>query len=92
MLKVGYVNDELHKAREALFYDEVYFPRMRRLLAWVRAFDILPDADWQMVEVGYFQPLSMLYPNNIECQEWIDEAFGPYLMSCLTTTPGAGSN
>ena len=78
MLKVGYVNDELGKAREALFYDEVYFPKMRRLLAWVRAFDILPDADWQLVEVGCNQSFKMLYPNNTECQEWLDEVFGPY--------------
>lgn len=77
-LKIGKVNDELQKAREALFYDEVYFPKMKRILQWMRALDVMPDADWQWLDMGYNKDIGMWYPNDIECQEWLDLTLQDY--------------
>lgn len=72
-LKLGHVNHELQDGREMLFMNEVYFPKMKRILTWMRLFDVMPDADWQ-----YLDSLGMIYPNDLECQEWLDAAMNDY--------------
>lgn len=76
-LRMNYVNGELHKAREALWYDEVYFPKMRRMMKMMRAMNVLPT-DWDRVDVGYNTEMTMLYPNDTICQEWLDDVFEEY--------------
>lgn len=77
-LKIGYVNAELQKAREALFHDEVYFPKMLRLMSFFKGMGILPNADWQWLTLGYNVEYEMWYPNDIESQEEVDYLLQDY--------------
>lgn len=47
--------EDYRHAREALFYDEIFFPRMMRAMRLIRSMGIVPDWAWDdEATVGYF--------------------------------------
>ncbi len=71
-LKLNYVNEQLQLAKEVIFYDEVYFPYMQRLMRKVKAWGII-KTDWQTMSVGYDKCIVIDCPVELYFQDMISE-------------------
>lgn len=78
-LKLNHVYRQLRLAREALFYDDVYFPRTQRIMRLIKFMNIVPEnVGWQEMEVGMNVNYTIWYPCEIEWQEFISDRFHSY--------------
>jgi len=66
-LKMRYVNEQLQMAKEALFYDEAYFPYLARLTKKAKAWGIF-ETEWQTTEMGYHREITIDYPIEDDAQ------------------------
>ncbi len=73
--RVKWINDQLHVARELLFYDEIYFPYMRRFMIRAMARGIFKPEEVQTITVGYNLEFEILYPIDADCQETLGYLF-----------------
>ncbi len=60
-LKLEFVNEQLQMAKEIFFYDEVYFPYLKRMMKKAKAWGIF-KTDWQTMSVGYEKLIVIDYP------------------------------
>lgn len=70
-IDLGYVIDQMYLAKEAIFYDEVFFPYMARFFKKVENWGIFPDAEWGDGELGYYLEIPCRYPCNTIIQDEI---------------------
>jgi hypothetical protein len=56
-LRIAWVRDEYTKAREALWMDAVYFPRVYRLFSLLRSWGVFPENAFTWEAFGFVQEL-----------------------------------
>jgi len=73
--KTKIINEQLHLARKTLFYDEVYYPHVKRFMDRAVRMGIFKKKEVSTFTLGYNVEFDCLYPDDLYCQERLAELF-----------------
>jgi len=72
-INTSFVEDMLYNFQTYAFYDEWYYKKAERFCRFVKALDILPNAEWEIKTFGFEKEQSVWWAYGGRCE--LDEMF-----------------
>lgn len=66
---------DLAQAFEITFYDEYYWPKVKRFCHWLKVFGVFPDAEWDRISFGYMAEIESDWAYNVDIPEIFECVF-----------------
>lgn len=66
---------DLYQAFEITFYDEYYWPKVKRFCHWLKVFRVFLDAEWDRISFGYMAEIESDWAYNVDIPEIFECVF-----------------